>query len=298
MEQKQQVKAKRQRKHWVLKWPIPFSLIFPIVMLIATTLVAVLTATVIHHYFGDKLPQTGNFTEDYVYSPTRIIFSFLIVWIMHRFVMKEWTFGFRKIESWKEIFIFGWSLIFFGLQNITDGLFFLGKEFVGLNGILLAVITGFAPGLFEEVMCRGVVLNNYLYQWKDRPNVIIKGTLFSSVVFGVLHLWNIGNAPVADTLSQVVYAAGVGVILSAIYLRTGNLWPGILLHAFVDILDSLFIGGIEGNLFTRVEEILTALICFGIGLYLIRPAKQQEIKEKIGWIFDQKETEVSQQEQG
>lgn len=73
---------------------------------------------------------------------------------------------------------------------------------------------------------------------------------------------------------------------------------GILVHAFVDILSVSFTGGIEGNMFTRVEAILTSFICLGVSLYLIRPAKQQEIKEKFGWIFVEKMTEAAQQEQG
>ncbi len=276
----------RQRKHWILKWPIPFSLVFPIVMLIVVSLLAVLISNVIYYFLWDRISDMATFSNDYVYSVTRICFSFLVMVFIHRFVMKEWTFGIRKIGSWKEILIFGWPAIIFGLVNITDSLFFLGQKFVGLEGLFAALLTGFAPGLFEEVLCRGVVLNNYLYQWKNKSNVILKGTIFSSIAFGVIHLSNIGSVPIADTLSQVVYAVGAGVILCALYLRTGNLLPGIIVHAFVDILHAAFTGGIEGNMFTRIEAILISFICFGVGVYLIRSEKQQEIKKRFAWIFD------------
>ena len=92
-----------------------------------------------------------------------------------------------------------------------------------------------------------------------RRNPTEKGVIIilwlSSVIFGLVHVTNaIAGAPLSLSIGQAAYAAGVGMVLGAVYLRTGNLWPSILGH----------IAGAAGIFW---------------GLYLVRPAKRPEIVE-------------------
>lgn len=73
----------------------------------------------------------------------------------------------------------------------------------------------FAP-IFEELLCRGVVLGSL-----RRRYGLTAAWLLSSLFFGVLHL-----QPV-----QVVSATVVGLILGYVCLATDSLWPSMILHA-------------------------------------------------------------------
>lgn len=55
----------------------------------------------------------------------------------------------------------------------------------------------------------------------------------------MLHIGNIFSNP-SGTLIQILYATGVGILLSAVYLRTRNLWGCVIFHAIND-----FCGGIK-----------------------------------------------------
>lgn len=70
--------------------------------------------------------------------------------------------------------------------------------------------------VFEELLCRGVVLGSL----RERYGVTV-AWLVSSLFFGVLHL-----QPV-----QVVSATVVGLVLGYVCLATDSLWPSMLLHA-------------------------------------------------------------------
>ena len=107
--------------------------------------------------------------------------------------------------------------------------------------LFVLVAVAFTTGLFEEVLVRGLVLNVLLNKMSDTRKSIIKACWVSSMLFGVLHLFNLTTgAGVIETVGQVIYATFVGVFLAAIYIRTKSLWPSIILHAVIDLPDYIF----------------------------------------------------------
>ena len=86
---------------------------------------------------------------------------------------------------------------------------------VGRGFWTLLSLVVFAP-VFEELLCRGVVLGSL----RARYGVTV-AWLVSSLFFGVLHV-----QPV-----QVVSATVVGLILGYVCLATDSLWPSMILHA-------------------------------------------------------------------
>ena len=57
-----------------------------------------------------------------------------------------------------------------------------------------------------------------------------KACLVSGVLFGAAHLSNLLGSEAFGVLMQCVFAASLGVMLAAIYFRTGNLWVTVFLH--------------------------------------------------------------------
>ena len=72
----------------------------------------------------------------------------------------------------------------------------------------------FAP-IFEELICRGVVLGSLRGKFG-----VTTAWLVSSLFFGVLH-----GQPV-----QVINATVIGLVLGYVYLATDSLWSVMILH--------------------------------------------------------------------
>ena len=114
----------------------------------------------------------------------------------------------------------------------------------------------------------------------------------SSVVFGLAHGMNglVGADP-GRTVMQIFEAGLIGMFLAALYLRSGSLWPPIIIHAVNDIVALMNVTEIAETGLIQASINAWTWIDFGacivlaiIALYLIRPAKRAEIIE----IFNEK----------
>lgn len=94
-----------------------------------------------------------------------------------------------------------------------------GQEGIGEGNLLLALIAlVLLPPFVEEVLFRFILLERFAVKWSIRVSIIV-----SAVAFGILHADPVG-------------AGSFGVITALLYLRTGSLWPGILVHAANNLL--------------------------------------------------------------
>jgi membrane protease YdiL (CAAX protease family) len=86
-------------------------------------------------------------------------------------------------------------------------------EGVGQGNLLLALIgIAILPPLVEEITFRGILLERFAVKWRVGVAVIV-----SAVLFGILH---------ADPVGAGMF----GIVTGLLYLRTGSLWPGIIIH--------------------------------------------------------------------
>ena len=112
-----------------------------------------------------------------------------------------------------------WScVLLFAVSIVIEPLLRLLPDYTPAVGrgpwaFVMAVLL--AP-LFEELLCRGVVLGALRTRYG-----VVAAWLGSSLFFGVLHL-----VPVS-----VVNACIIGLILGYVYLATGSIWASVLLHA-------------------------------------------------------------------
>ena len=96
--------------------------------------------------------------------------------------------------------------------------------------------------------------------------------------------YKITDMGLSYALAQALLAFFMGVFLSAVYLRTGNIWPLILIHSLHDILTSSAIEKMTAH-GADFPDWITALLCVieGIllvsGFYLLRKSKRAEIIE-------------------
>jgi hypothetical protein len=126
-------------------------------------------------------------------------------------------------------------------------------EGVGQGNLLLALIgIVILPPLVEEVTFRGVLLERFAVKWRVGVAVIL-----SAVFFGILH---------ADPVGAGMF----GVVTGLLYLRTGSLWPGIIIHFVNNLVAFLAIRiadpGAAAQTPTLAESLITAGVFLAVSL--------------------------------
>lgn len=96
-----------------------------------------------------------------------------------------------------------------------------------LNFIFLAVAAGFC----EEVIYRGFMITYLRELLGDSPLAIAGVLIIPAVSFGLGHFYQGGKAVVKIILMAILFGF--------FYLRTGTLWPLMLLHTAIDIVGGL-----------------------------------------------------------
>lgn len=153
--------------------------------------------------------------------------------------------------------------------------------------ILIFAVTMFLIGFNEEMVFRGIVLNLFLDKFGNSKKGILTSVILSGVIFGGVHLTNIfSGVNVGSAMIQALEAGLLGILLAAIYLRSGNIWITIIAHALTDFA-SLLPSGIFGNGdFVDSVNNLSALNFLAIPVFLIpifvllRKRKLEEMVQK------------------
>ena len=162
--------------------------------------------------------------------------------------------------------LLGWSMLLMGaivaVSNLLQG---------DVGSIPYAFFAGFVPGFSEEVIFRVLPLS-LVFQRSQEPKELMKVSLIISLCFGLLHGGNLLiGAELISTLLQVLYAIGIGMLLSGIYLKTGSFWPCIILHTWVDAASSISKSLQESSgVLTRTHTTLEIIIlcAFTIAFYV------------------------------
>ena len=259
------------RNHKVLNHPIIGGIILIVLGLFAQQIVSY-GATIIALQFVDVT------TAIVIEAACEIVMA-IIVWQIYKLWFKnefKGAFSFKFIGRGLLILLVP-TLAFVG-QNLLAAFF----NESSLGNVFAAIILGLAPGLFEEIIVRGLYVSNAMRSATSYKDIVF--TFFiSSFIFGALHFVNIiMGADIGMTITQVVYATGLGCIFAAACLRTGSLWPSVIVHSLIDISAYLFAdlqstggvlttGGIQW--FSIAEGVLLILL----GFFFIRKSKSQEI---------------------
>lgn len=146
----------------------------------------------------------------------------------------------------------------------------------------------FSVGVAEEFLGRAVIAETLLEHYGATRAGVWKACLASGFIFGAGHLINMLASEPFGVLMQCVFAAALGVMLAAIYFRTGNIWVTVFLHAMMDIA-ALWAGGVYGTQ-TTVETInsyditmLYSVLIYGLPVFfLLRKKKIGEVALYFG----------------
>jgi membrane protease YdiL (CAAX protease family) len=129
--------------------------------------------------------------------------------------------------------------------------------------LLFLVINSMAVGVSEELAFRGVVLRALLGSYPIRRAVLI-----SALAFGAVHSLNaLMTGEVVPALMQSGIAVGMGMWAASIRIRTGSLYPSILLHGLWDLALLIVISGIAGSPISVVVSVLALVFAVGLGVW-------------------------------
>jgi membrane protease YdiL (CAAX protease family) len=165
--------------------------------------------------------------------------------------------------------------------------------------MVYGMFTILCVGIREECIYRGVIQNIVARKYANSVKGIWITAIVGGFIFGVMHLGNIfsGVDPTA-VFRQVASAIFSGLVFSAIYLRSGNIWVVILLHTLIDtvgLVPSTFLGAtLTENLNDTSWGVATLILWvaeIGYAAFLLRPSKCKEIRESFCFAEDATETE-------
>ena len=144
---------------------------------------------------------------------------------------------------------------------------------------LSSLLTALVAGFIEECIFRGGILTT-LTRRMPGPKRIIPAVLFSSAIFGIVHMTNISAGyTVVRAVFQSVNEFTSGIMDALIFLVSGNIWATILLHILHDIIAFSFeqTGGYVVNWETWVNFGL----CTAVAIYAIVMLRKPEIQNHI-----------------
>lgn len=171
---------------------------------------------------------------------------------------------------WSFVLIFAVGVVLEPLLRVLPELTLdVGRGFWTMLSLIVL-----AP-LFEELLCRGVVLGSL----RERYGIAI-AWLVSALFFGVLHV-----QPV-----QVVSATVVGLILGYVYLATDSLWSSMILHALNNAVaylalvtghaNALLIDLVPNRTLYVVIYIVALTLSIVSGWMMVRTLRRMKMSEK------------------
>ena len=247
-----------------------------VVFSILMGVIFVVTFILIHFTFSSFLYDN---IENYPFGKGIIGEAILAVLVF--LVMLLWKNSYvftQKKEKFSKGLLFGTFYLTFGcvIMFFTS---FSGD--INVRSIINLAICGLVIGVYEEFLCRGWLLNEFLERYGKDNKSIFLCICISGIIFGLLHSINVinGNMSSVDVIVQVISAAASGIGFGTIYYKTKNIWSVVFLHAFWDF--SIMLGetstvtsvamSVKGSaIINLIFGILLAVIELGI----IRPFKK------------------------
>jgi len=151
---------------------------------------------------------------------------------------------------------------------------------------LLYVIGCLCIGLFEETAFRGLVFPLMLRRLGRGPKAVFLSIVATSGVFGLMHLVNLleGGSPLG-VLMQVGYSFLIGGMCAIALLKTGSIWPAVLLHGVYDVGGYLIDRLGRGEIWNAASIALTAAVAVlvaGYTVWMLTTVTEEEVRRIVG----------------
>lgn len=167
--------------------------------------------------------------------------------------------------------------------------------------ILYSLFSILGVGIREECIYRATIQNIVAKKYANSVKGIWITAIVGAFIFGIMHAGNFFTTTTnpSSIVVQILSAMFSGLVFSAIYLRSGNVWVVILIHTLIDaagLVPFTFLGVTLDDSLNQMAWDWTKLIFWaveiGIAAFLLRPSKCKQICESL--CFADEKTEVSE----
>ena len=229
--------------------------IFGIILIVAAFVVAgVLTA----------LTTAVGFSTEGGTVIGRIVVAAVLILLFH--ACFHWDKSFSGIAlAWPVLIVVAWNIVYHLME---------GAGFVAASAIPGAILAGLAPGLFEEVIFRGIIIDRLLASGKG----VWYSLIVSALLFALVHLTNIVGMSLANVLVQVAYSLVIGLFLGAVYLASDDIAAVILAHASTDISNQIF--ATSPNVSSAVMVVVFLIVLAVLAVYALMLARKTAAEER------------------
>jgi membrane protease YdiL (CAAX protease family) len=166
--------------------------------------------------------------------------------------------------------------------------------------ILYSLFSIFGVGIREECIYRATIQNIVAKKYANSVKGVWITAVVSAFIFGIMHAGNFFTTTTnpSSIVLQIISAMFSGLLLGAIYLRSGNIWVVILIHTLIDVTGlvpfSLFGVTLDESLNRLTWDWARMLLWaaeVGLTVFLLRPSKCKQICESL--CFADKESKES-----
>lgn len=242
------------------------------------------------------IPYFGGYFSSALFELALLIFVLIMMKVTGQIRVLRAPRGtfFRGLFTGGFMIVMAVFAIISAIISRIDSLAFRGK-----GTILFSTVLFIFTGMAEEFMFRGITADVVLRRGfgavrgedvaEITPGRVWEAVFVSGLLFGLMHGLNLLTAPTLGVIVQMISAVLLGMVIAAIYCRSGNIWVVAAIHAFNDIaagFPTLVLrsdgGGISGIIGSYGLTHLLSLIPYAVVLIVIlRPGKMKEIAEKF-----------------
>ena len=194
----------------------------------------------------------------------RIIVAAVLILLFH--ACFHWDKSFSGVAlAWPVLIVVAWNIVYHLME---------GAGFVAASAIPGAILAGLAPGLFEEVIFRGIIIDKLRASGKG----VWYSLIVSALLFALVHLTNIVGMSLANVLVQVTYSLVIGLFLGAVYLASDDIAAVILAHASIDISNQIF--ATSPNVSSAVMVVVFLIVLAVLAVYALMLARKTAAEER------------------
>ena len=224
------------------------------------------------------------------------LFLRLLVILFLMYLMNNLHIFMRRRITIPAALIPGTYMMITSILSIITGLI-NAEGFRSPSTILFSSVYFILVAVTEELVYRGVTADIFLKTFLFNSNPYGAGSydqngrkaiwtsiICSGLVFGLAHLSNVSHSSVSGVLVQMLGAFLMGMVLTAVYYRTANIYAVIIMHAVNDIAAALPATIVQSQQTISdvisgygIMDILMLLPYLAVLLIILRPSKMEEI---------------------
>lgn len=180
--------------------------------------------------------------------------------------------GFRPVRRPGDLWLF-WAPVILVVSNLAGAA--MGIRSTAFSEFIVFFALAGLAGFAEESFFRGLMLRALM------PKGVWRAAIVSSVFFGLLHGLNIlsGGDPQAVFI-QIGIALAVGFVYATLVVRTGVIWPLVILHGLTDLAGFIAIQQVVPTSPRSLPGFIVALVFVAgfivYGAMLLRKAESRQ----------------------